>query len=189
MKIPSQITAGDSVSWNDDSSYDNLGNTVQAPDYTLAYEIKGPTTLTLTGTTYATGWQTTLSAAASNALTPGTYFWQAYATNVADNTKRVTLGSGRITIAPNFANVTAPYDGSTQNEKDLLAVQAAIRAMISGGAVQDYSIAGRSVRKMAMADLLTLESKLKYRVSREQKAASIQNGTGDPHKLLVRFGK
>lgn len=188
MRIPSQVTAGDSVSWIDDESLDNLGNTIAAPDWTLAYSIKGPTTSTIVPVTVAqgTGWETTLTASTTLALTPGTYYWQAFATN---GSNRVTLGTGRLQILPNVSAVTGVYDGSSQNEKDLVAVQAAIRAMIAGGAVQDYSIAGRSVRKMQLTDLQVLESKLKARVIREQKADLIKNGLGNPHKLSVRFTK
>jgi hypothetical protein len=66
-------------------------------------------------------------------------------------------------------------------------VQAAIRSIISGGAVAEYTIGSRRLKKMEMADLLALESKLKAEVKREQAAAMVANGLGNPHNLFVRF--
>jgi hypothetical protein len=66
-------------------------------------------------------------------------------------------------------------------------VQAAIRSMISGGAVAEYTIGSRRLKKMEMADLITLESKLKAEVKREQAASMAANGLGNPHNLFVRF--
>jgi hypothetical protein len=40
---------------------------------------------------------------------------------------------------------------------------------------------------MEMADLITLESKLKAEVKREQAAALQAQGLGNPHNLFVRF--
>jgi hypothetical protein len=53
--------------------------------------------------------------------------------------------------------------------------------------VQEYTIGSRRLKKMEMADLLTLESSLKTEVKREQKASMIANGLGNPHNLFVRF--
>ena len=66
-------------------------------------------------------------------------------------------------------------------------MQAAIRAIISGGAVAEYTIGSRRLKKMEMTDLLMLESSLKAEVKREQKASLIANGLGNPHNLFVRF--
>jgi len=65
-------------------------------------------------------------------------------------------------------------------------VQAAIRAIISGQAKQ-YSIGNRSFTKLDLGQLMERESMLKAEVKREQKAALIANGLGNPHNLFVRF--
>jgi hypothetical protein len=53
--------------------------------------------------------------------------------------------------------------------------------------VAEYTIGSRRLKKMEMADLLALESKLKVEVKREQAAAMVANGLGNPHNLFVRF--
>ena len=66
-------------------------------------------------------------------------------------------------------------------------MQAAIRAIVAGGAVSEYTIGTRTLKKMDMADLVMLESRLKGMVIRDQKAALIANGLGNPTSLYVRF--
>lgn len=184
MKIPSEIIAGDSSSWLDCQTSDNLGNPIDS-SWTLTYQLRSAAlTLALTAVANGTGWKTTISTTQSATLTPGIYYWQAQASKGSD---RVTLGAGQITVVQDLTTATTGYDGRTQSELDLDAVQAAMRAMISGGAVAEYAIGGRSLRKIALADLRALESQLKARVNRERKAQKIANGEGNPNNVFVRF--
>lgn len=184
MKIPASITAGDSTTWRDDSGKDLLGNAITSATWTLTYAIRGAVNLTLTGTAYGQGWETTITAAQSATLTAGTYFWQAYATS---GSNRVTLGSGQLAVTANLSTQSAGFDGRSQAQKDLDAVDAAIRAIISGGAVQKYSIGNRELTKLPMTDLLVLQSRLRAQVARERSAEMIANGLGNPRSLFVRF--
>jgi hypothetical protein len=99
------------------------------------------------------------------------------------------MGSGQLTVLRSLSYTGSPaaVDGRSQAQQDLDAVQAAIRALVSGGAVQQYSIGSRSLTKMRIEDLMTLESKLKADVKREQMAELMANGLGNPHNLFVRF--
>lgn len=184
MRIPLKITAGDSVSWADFPFRDIWQNSVHAPDWTLKYAIRGAVTLDLTAVGTGSEWWTSISAAQSNSLTPGVYFWQCF---VEKGSERITVGHGQLEVLPNMATASAGFDGRSQARRDLEAVQAAMRAMISGGAVQRYAIGNRQVDKMTMSDLITLESKLKTEVAREEKAQKIKNGLGNPDNLFVRF--
>ena len=87
----------------------------------------------------------------------------------------------------NYSGTPGAYDGRTQTEQDLEAVNAAIRAVISGGAVQEYTIGNRHLRKMSMADLLQLQGLLNARVQRDLAAENIANGLGNPRNMFVRF--
>ena len=89
--------------------------------------------------------------------------------------------------ALSYTGAPGAIDGRTQLQEDLDAVKAAIRAIVSGGAVQQYSIAGRSLSTYSLSDLMQLEAKLKAEVKREQAAELIANGLGNPHNLFVRF--
>lgn len=186
MKIPSEITAGDSISWLDDPTSDNLGNPIDIT-WTLKYDFRqSATSLSVTSAVDGAGWKTSLSAAQTALFSDGIAYFQAYATKVSE---RVTLGSGQITFSKNLAASTGSYDGRSQAQQDLDAVQAAMRAMISGGAVAEYTIGNRSLRKISMSDLIILESKLKAEVAKEKKSESIKNGLGNPHNVFVRFNR
>jgi hypothetical protein len=191
VKIPSEITAGDSVSWDDDPSTDNLGNPVDpANGWTLKYDFRkgSVANLTVTAVTQGTGWRTSLTAAQTATYGPvgGVVYFQAYAVK---GIERVTLGSGSISLKPNIAAAANTDELRSQDEQDLSAVQAAMRAMVSGGAVAEYTIGGRSLRKIPMADLIALESRLKARVASARKAERIKNGLGNPSNVFVRFNK
>lgn len=181
MNIPARITNGDSVSWLDDPTVDNLKNKLSPPSWTLSYSIVGAIKIELTAAQFGSGWKTSMTTTQSLTLTPGDYYWQAYATNGSD---RVNVGSGKLVIMPNLHTATAGDDLRSQTKKDLDAVQSAMRAIISGGAVSRYTIGHRQVEKMAMSDLLVLESRLKILLKREEGSG---NGQGSPNNTFVRF--
>ena len=189
MKIPSQIRAGDTIKWRDDAGVDNLGNEITSTTWTLTYYLRTNTAsegATVVGTAYGTGWEFTIAAATSAGFDAGNWYWQALATYA---TEKVTLGAGQLEVlaALSYAGTPAALDGRSQAQKDLDAVQAAIRAIVSGGVVKQYTIGNRSLSKYDLKDLLELESKLKADVKREQMADLIANGLGNPHNLFVRF--
>ncbi len=189
MNIPSEIRAGDTIQWRDVAGVDNLGNEVSSSDYTLTYYLRfnaASEGATVVGTAYGTGWQFSIAAATSVNFDAGTWYWQAVATKTGST---ITLGSGQSTVlaALSYSGTPAALDGRSQAQKDLDAVQAAIRAIVAGGVVKEYTIGNRSLKKYDLTDLLALETKLKADVNREQKAQLIANGLGNPFNLFVRF--
>lgn len=189
MNIPSEIRAGDTIQWRDDAGVDNLGNTVSSAAYTLTYWLRTNTATdgaSVVGSVYGTGWEFSIAAGTTAAFDAGTWYWQAIATKTGST---ITLGSGQLLVkaALNYTGTPTALDGRTQAQKDLDAVQAAIRTIINGGVVKQYTIGNRSLSKYDLADLLALETKLKADVKREQKAQLIANGLGNPFNLFVRF--
>lgn len=187
--IPATIRAGDTVTWRDDAAADGLGNAVTSGSWSQSYFLRSATAgagLTVASTSYGSGWETTISAASSAALAAGSWYWQARATSGAN---ALTIGTGSLTIlaALNYTGTPAAFDGRTQSELDLEAVQAAIRSLVAGGGVKKYTIGTRSLEKFSIAELMELESRLKARVQRELAAQKIGNGLGNPRNLYVRF--
>ena len=189
MNIPSQIRAGDTVKWRDDAATDTLGNAIDSGTWTLTYYLRTNTAsegATVVGGAFGSGWEFTIAAATSANFDAGEWYWQAIATA---GTEKVTIGAGQLSVlaALGYTGTPGAFDGRSQAQKDLDAVQAAIRAIVAGGAVAEYTIGSRRLKKMEMTDLLMIESKLKAEVKREQAAAMIANGLGNPHNLFVRF--
>ena len=189
MNIPTTIRAGDTVKWRDDSTVDVFGTAITSADWTLKYYLRTNTAsegATITGSTYGTGWQFTIAAGTSTNFDAGKWYWTAVATK---DTEVLTLGNGGLTVnaALTYSGTPGAFDGRTQAQKDLEAVQAAIRAILSGGVVQEYRIGTRNLKKYDLADLLQLEGKLKADVKREEQAELIANGLGNPRNMFVRF--
>lgn len=53
--------------------------------------------------------------------------------------------------------------------------------------VESYQIAGRSITKIPIGELLTLREKYKAEVMSEEIAADVAAGLGNPRKIKVRF--
>ena len=189
MSIPASFRSGSTIKWRDDAVSDPFGEPMQSTDgWSLKYYIRTNAALghTATGTEFGTGWEFTISATSTASLTAGDYFWQSEASKGAE---KYEIGTGQLEILQSLTytgNATAINDKS-QIQQDLEAIQSAIRTLVSGGVVKEYSIGGRSLKKYELSDLMTLESRYKFQLKREQKAQDIANGLGNPHQILVRF--
>lgn len=177
------------MKWRDVAGRDNLGNIIDSGSWILTYYLRTNTAtegVTAVGAVYSNGWETSLSSTTTAAFEAGHWFWQAIASK---GSEKITLGAGQLDVlaALSYAGIPTAFDGRTQAQIDLDAVQAAIRAMVSGGAVAEYTIGNRRLKKMELTDLLALESTLKASVKREQAAQLQANGLGNPHNLYVRF--
>jgi len=194
MGIPSSITAGVDVVWIDAATTDIFGNDVTNVTHNLTYYFRLNTAgegASATGVAYENGWKVTLPAATSAAMdaSPNWYF-QALLTAVSGGAV-TEYSRGQIEVQASLAYSGTPgaFDGRTQSQKDLDAVQAAIRSLMTGGATQEYRIGNRSLKRYDLTELLALESRLKAVVARENKAKLIASGLGDPNNLYVRFNQ
>lgn len=188
--IPSKWMAGDTLSWTNCSTTDYLGNEISSTEgWALSYFLRksgaaADDVIEVEGEDGDDGgWEFIIDADIAAEIVAGTYAWAARATKT---TSTITIATGQSVVTPNI-NEDASFDGRSQAKQDLEAVQTAMRAIISGGAVAEYTINGRSLRKIPMEDLIKLESKLKNEVIREERADKIAQGLGDPKNLFVRF--
>lgn len=192
MNIPQKIQAGTTAIWVDDATVDIFGNAVDNSTHSLTYYLRTNTAtegVTAVGATYQSGWKTTLDTATTTGMNAGVWYFQTVAVNLSDSSV-LELGRGSFSVEASltYSGTPGAFDGRSQAQIDLDAVQAAIRAIISGGAVAEYRIGTRSLKKYELSELLALESRLKAEVVREKKAEMIANGLGNPSSLFVRFG-
>lgn len=190
MRIPLQITAGDSADWIDFSFADTVGASVASSQFELKYSLRGPAAegLDLVGESHGSGWKFSLpmdrSAALNTSAVRVTWFWQAYATRGA---QRITAGTGQLFVLPNLAGIAGAFDGRSQAEQALQKVEAALLARVNGDLVTEYTIHGRSLKKESTEALMALRKQYRRIVSRERKRESIKNGQGNPDMLGARF--
>jgi hypothetical protein len=192
VKIPSTIRAGDTIEWWDDAAVDALRRPIGSSTHELTYYLRtngNAEAATVNGAASGDGWAFTISSTISGGFDAGDWYFQAVATALSGGAK-TTLGAGSLTVLPNlgYAGTAGAFDGRSQAEKDLDAVNAAIRALMTGGAVREYRINERQITRYSLSELLVLQSRLKAEVAREKKAELIANGLGNPHSVFVRFG-
>ena len=184
MNVPALIFAGDTVKWSEPATSEH-----NSASWTRTVSLRHRTdadVLNIVGVAAAGGgWDFTITATQSATLGTGTVWFQDY---VTAGSERFTLGNGSIEVQANVAVTTGAFDGRSQFEQDLDAVRAEMRARITGGSVQEYSIGNRSLKKMPMSDLIAMESKLKADVARETRRKRIAQGLDSGRAVYVRFG-
>ena len=188
MTVPASIVAGSTVQWVElpATVFDNPAT---SSTWTLQVDFRTNTAgegATAAGTARADGgWDVALSATTTADWDAGTWYWQKKLTSGA---VVVVIGSGTTEVLPSLAYTGDPtaFDGRSQAEQDLDAVQAAIRAIVSKGAKQ-YSIGNRSYTSNDLGLLMQREAQLKAIVARERAAEKIAQGLGDPRNVFVRF--
>jgi hypothetical protein len=183
MNVPALIFAGDTVKWSEPATPD-----YNSASWTRTVSFRHRTdadALNIEGTAAGNGWDFVISATQSATLGTGTVWFQDY---VSAGSERFTLATGSMEVQANVAVTTGAFDGRSQFEKDLDAIRAEMRARIEGGSVQEYSIGNRSLKKMPMADLIALETKLKSDVARETRRKRMAQGLDSGRAVYVRFG-
>lgn len=191
MPIPATIRAGDTVQWVEPQQLDLDGNAATSASWVLTTFLRFDAThegATVTGAARTDGgWDNTISATTTAGFDAGQWFWQSRITSGATV---ITVSSGSFQTLPSlsYAGQPASYDGRSQAEKDLEAVQAAIRAIVSKNA-KAYTIGSRSFTYADLGQLMEREAQLKAIVARERAAEKVAAGLGDPRSLFVRFGR
>lgn len=189
MPVPATIRAGDTIEWIEPAAVDLSGNAATSATWAFISYLRHDAThegATITGTAEGSGWKMSISATTSAGFDVGLWSWQS---RISAAGTVITVGSGTFQTLPNLSYTGQPaaYDGRTQAEKDLEAVQTAIRALIAKGA-KSYSIGSRSYTSNDLGELIKRESQLKAVVARERAAEKVAQGLGDPRNLFVRFG-
>lgn len=137
------------------------------------------TAFTITSSASGDDHVTTVAAATTAGWSAGVCTWVQW---VEKSGEVVSIGNGKITFLPDPRTATAPIDLRTAAQIGLDNVRAVLRGTASQG-VRGYSIAGRSLDRYSIQELIALESKLAADVKREQP------GHGIRAKTFVRLGR
>ena len=187
QKEPSTLVLGDYWAWK----RDDLADTYPIGSYALTYEFHedsgggGSHKFTLTATEANDTYYIEAASSSTTSYAVGDYIWEAYITKTADS-NRVMVDSGRTTITQNLADTNADLRSHAKKVLD------AIEAVIEGRASIDQSsmsIAGRSLSRMSVDELMTFRDRYKAEYLKEIKLARIRNGQGTGNTPKVRFTK
>jgi len=174
---PTEVTAGDTVKWTRTLSDYPAGT------WTLSYTlVNSASKITITASASGTDHLVSVTPATSAAWSAGLYDWQAY---VTDGTDRYQVDSGRLTIHANYAGVTT-LDDRSHVKKTLDAIEAVIEGRASQSQ-QSYTINGRSLTRIPLAELYEFRKQYKAEYAAELQAERIANGMGSGRRVLLRF--
>ena len=191
MTVPATIRAGTTVQWVEPPTVDLDGNAATSASWTLISYLRTNTAsegAAVTGAARADGgWDMAITATTSSAFDAGTWYWETRATSGATV---LTVDSGTTQVLPglNYTGTPGAFNGQSQAEQDLAAVQAAIRSIVSKGA-KSYTIGSRKFDAADLGQLMEREAQLKAIVARERAAEKVAAGLGDPRSLFVRLGR
>lgn len=174
---PDSITKGDSVIWRK-----SLAD-YPATSWTLTYYIRGAAALDITATADGSAYVISISAAQTDTLSAGDYWWQAVATSGA---QQVTVASGVITVRPSLSDLAAGYDGRSHVKKVLDALEATLEDKATLDQLS-YSIQGRSLSKMSPEDLYRWRDKYARMYAQELEQQRIARGLKSRRKVQIRF--
>jgi hypothetical protein len=187
QKEPSTLVLGDYWAWK----RDDLADTYPIGSYALTYEFHedsgggGIHKFTLTATEANDTYYIEAASSSTTGYAVGDYIWEAYITKASDS-NRVMVDSGRTTITQNLADTNADLRSHAKKVLD------AIEAVIENRASMDQSsmsIAGRSLSRMSIDELMTFRDRYKAEYLKEIKLARIRNGQGTGNTPKVRFTK
>ena len=185
-KEPSTLVLGDYWAWR----RDDLASDYPVGSYALTYEFHedsgggGNHKFTLTATEADDTYYIEAASSSTTSYTIGDYIWEAYITKSSDS-NRIIVDSGRTTITENLANTNADLRSHAKIVLD------AIEAVIENRASMDQSsmsIAGRSLSRMSIDELLTFRDRYKAEYLKEIKLARIRNKQGSGNTVKVNFG-
>ena len=176
---PLQFTAGDSVKW-----------TIAIPDYAasdgnvLSYSFVNSAGAFTESTSTADGdsHAIVITAADSVDFTAGVYTWQAYITT--SGSERYQVRAGTTLVKTNYA--TGAFDSRSHVKKVLDAIEEVIEGRASEDAAA-LSVAGRSITKMTLEELISARSKYMAQYQVELKAERISAGLGSGSTVRIRF--
>jgi hypothetical protein len=173
-------TAGDTVTWTTTLSDYPFGN-----GWVLTAHVLGDTPLSASGTsdTDGVGHVITFSAADTAGLVSGSY---KVIETISKGSERFTLYATAIEVLADPTKLGAGYDPRSHVKRVLDSIKAVIEGRATK-AEESVSIAGRSLARTPLSDLLVLYNQYQQLVRSEQETEKLAKGMATGAKILVRF--
>jgi hypothetical protein len=156
---PITLIAGDTLTWQR-----NFTDYSPALGWTLAYVLNSPTVRILVSpadiTSLGNVFVVTIPSAETKTWAAGAYQWLAVVQLAAAGSvpaQRFTVALGRVIVEIDLLDATAPQDTRSPNEKALDNINLML-AGTGGNGVQEYTIAGRMLRRYSLTELTQLRS-------------------------------
>jgi len=177
---PSALRAGDTWKWRRDDL-----SLYPASLWTLNYYfLKPDKQIVITAVADGNNYKVEVAKTITKEYPPGVYSWVA---KVSKDSEEYTVDTGTMEILPDLVTATTGYDTRSQIKKTLDAIEATLEGRATKDQ-QSYSIAGRTLSKIPISELVMLRDKYKIEYEKEMKAERIRKNLQAGGKVLVRFG-
>ncbi len=175
------LTAGDTLDFTT-SVPDYLASAGWTLKYRLAPRVSG-TPIDITATASGDDHRVTVNATTTAGWAAGWYAWTAYVEKAAE---RYTVDRGDLQIRAASTSLAAGTDNRTHARKVLDAIEAVLenRATLDQ---EEYAIAGRSLKRTPIEELMVLRDRYKAEVKSEVLAERLAAGLSGNNRLVVRF--
>jgi len=181
-KEPITIYKGETVVWNRKDLTDYpVGS--YAMSWVARLESNGGTSFSATVTEVDDYYKFTLDNSATGGYTTGDYFWVLKVTQSSDS-EELILETGKITVKDNYFGST----GDTRSHAKIMLDK--IESILEGRAdadVSSYSIQGRSLSKIGIAELLQWRDYYKAEYQKEVAEFRTGNKEGSGRVVKVQF--
>ena len=181
-KEPVTIYKGETVVWNRKDLTDYpVGS--YAMSWVARLESNGGTSFSATVTEVDDYYKFTLDNSATGGYTTGDYFWVLKVTQSSDS-EELILETGKITVKDNYFGST----GDTRSHAKIMLDK--IESILEGRAdadVSSYSIQGRSLSKIGIAELLQWRDYYKAEYQKEVAEFRTGNKEGSGRVVKVQF--
>ena len=183
-QVPVELQLGDFWAWK----REDLSQDYPVAAYSLSYEfnlVDGATVANFTLTATESDDNYIIEESSTVSYTKGNYNWVSYITRSSDSA-RVKLEEGFVEIQDNYATTSASVRSHAKIVLD------AIEAVIENRATMDQSsmsIAGRSLSRLSIDELMTFRDRYKAEYLKEVKQLRIKNKRGSGNTIKVNFGR
>ena len=185
LNEPFELVIGDTWAWKKD----DLAIDYPIGSYSLSYEFHcdsgggGNHQFTINAVEADSTYYIEVGASTTATYNAHTYKWNAYITRTSDSARSI-VDSGIILLTPNYADTNADVRSHAKKVLD------ALEAVIQGRASIDQSsmsIAGRSLSRMTIDEIMTFRDRYKADYLKEIKKARIKNKTASGNLVKARF--
>lgn len=181
---PYQLQLGDRWVW----VREDLNNDYDTDDYSLSYEfniVDGSTAVnfTITATEANDKYYVEVGSSTTANYTKGNYHWYAYITRSSDS-ERIMIDEGYTEIVDNYATTSSDIRSHAKTCLDAIEAVIENRASIDQ---QSMSIAGRSLSRMSIDDLLSFRNYYKAEYLKEVKKLRVKNESASGNIIRVKF--
>lgn len=129
------------------------------------------------------GYSVEVAATTTKDYVTGRYQWLGYVVGLSG--ERYTLQQGEIEVLQDLAAATNPVDTRSQSQRILDAIDSLIEGRAAAD-VDEYTIGGRTLRKMSIENLLMWREYYANKVSAEKAASGVKTGG---RRILATFGR